>query len=252
MLLEGKIALVTGATQGLGEGIAELFSREGAVVVLCGRNTAQGEKVAAAIAQRNDRPAYFRTLDVRKSAEIKTLVKAIDRDLGRIDILVNCAGVCVPTPLLEMTEEIWDLHHDVNVKGPFFLIQEVCRIMMEKGGCKIVNISSDSAVAAFPNETAYGSSKAALNSLTRVIAKDMGKYGIYCNAICPGAILTPMLRNTFLTTPDKEREYAEATALKRIARPEDIARVALFFASSLSDHITGEHILATAGDIMSQ
>jgi NAD(P)-dependent dehydrogenase (short-subunit alcohol dehydrogenase family) len=123
---------------------------------------------------------------------------------------------------------------------------------MAKGGCKIVNISSDSGVAAFPDETAYGSSKAVLIGLTRVIAKDMGKYGIYCNAICSGAILTPLLRSTFLTTPDKEREYAEATALKRIARPEDIARVALFFASSLSDHVTGEHILATAGDIMSQ
>jgi 3alpha(or 20beta)-hydroxysteroid dehydrogenase len=80
----------------------------------------------------------------------------------------------------------------------------------------------------------------------------MGRHGIYCNAICPGAILTPMLKGTFLTTPEKEKEYAEATALKRIARPEDIARIALFLSCHLSDHITGEHILATAGDIMSQ
>ncbi len=252
MLLENKIALVTGAAQGLGEGIADLFSREGAVVVLCDMKASAGGAAAAAIAQSTGRKTLFRRLDVRNCTEIATLVRSVDAELGRIDILVNCAGVCRPTPLFEMTEEIWDLHHDVNVKGPFFLMQEVCRCMVAKGGCKIVNIASDSGVAAFPDETAYGSSKAALIGLTRVIAKDMGRYGIYCNAICPGAILTPMLKGTFLTTAEKEHEYAEATALKRIAQPEDIARVALFFASHLSDHVTGEHLLATAGDIMTQ
>jgi NAD(P)-dependent dehydrogenase (short-subunit alcohol dehydrogenase family) len=106
-------------------------------------------------------------------------------------------------------------------------------------------------VAPFPNEAAYASSKSALIGLTRVIAKDLGVFGIYCNAICPGAIRTPMLE-PFLTSPEKEKEYIAATALKKIAQPEDIARVALFFASRLSDHVTGEHIMATAGDIMSQ
>jgi 3-oxoacyl-[acyl-carrier protein] reductase len=252
MLVKDKIAIVTGAAQGLGEGIAELFSREGAVVALCDVNEDRGTRTAARIAKETGNTTKFYRLDVTRKEQIAAVVAAVDRDFGRIDVLVNCAGVCKPTPLLEMTEEIWDMHHDVNVKGPFFLCQEVCRIMVRKGGCKIVNIASDSGVAPFPDETAYGSSKAALIGLTRVIAKDMGRHGIYCNAICPGAILTPMLKGTFLTTPEKEKEYAEATALKRIARPEDIARIALFLSCHLSDHITGEHILATAGDIMSQ
>jgi len=143
--------------------------------------------------------------------------------------------------------------------------------MISKGGCKIVNIASDSGVAAFPNETEYGYSKAALIGLTRVIAKEMGRYGVYCNAICPrytrkvcknerrhdnllqptNRRSTPLLKETLLTTRDKEREYAEATALKRIAKLEDIAKVVLFLSCHLSDHVTGEHILDTTGDIMS-
>jgi 3-oxoacyl-[acyl-carrier protein] reductase len=252
MLLEDRIAVVTGAAQGLGYGIADLFSREGAVVVLCDTQEERGVRAAEEIQGRSGRRALFRALDVRNGEDGRRLLRSLDAELGRIDVLVNCAGICKPTDLFQMTEQIWDMHFDVNVKGPFLLIQELCRIMMAKGGCKIVNIASDSGVAAFPNEAAYGASKAALISLTRVVAKDMGRYGIYCNAICPGAILTPLLQETFLTTADKEREYAEATALKRIARPEDIARVALFLACRLSDHVTGEHLLATAGDIMSQ
>jgi NAD(P)-dependent dehydrogenase (short-subunit alcohol dehydrogenase family) len=251
MLLTDKIALVTGSAQGLGEGIADLFSREGATVALCDVKR-EGEKTAADIARRTGRQTRFYRMDVSRREEISAVVRAVDADFGRIDVLVNCAGVCKPTPLLEMTEEIWDAHHNVNVKGPFFLCQEVCRIMMKKGGCKIVNIASDSGVAAFPHETAYSSSKAALIALTRAIARDMGVHGIFCNAVCPGAIMTPLLKETFLTGPEKEKEFASATALNRIARPEDIARVVLFLSCYLSDHVTGERILATAGGVMSQ
>jgi 3-oxoacyl-[acyl-carrier protein] reductase len=251
MLLTDRIALVTGAAQGLGEGIADLFSREGATVALCDVKP-EGERAAALIARKTGRRAKFYRLDVSRREEIAAVVRAVDADFGRIDVLVNCAGVCKPTPLLEMTEQIWDAHHNVNVKGPFFLCQEVCRIMVKKGGCKIVNIASDSGVAAFPDESAYSSSKAGLIALTRVIAKDMGVHGIYCNAVCPGAVMTPLLREVYLTSPEKEKEFAAATALNRIAQPEDIARVVLFLASSLSDHVTGEHIFATAGGVMSQ
>jgi 3-oxoacyl-[acyl-carrier protein] reductase len=243
MLLENKIAIITGAAQGLGEGIARLFASEGAEVALCDLNEKRASQVAVQIAEQMGRKAKAYGLDVSKKAEVTAVVKTIAREFGRIDVLVNAAGVIKPVPFLEEDEANLDWHFNVNFRGPYLMSQAVVRIMYRRGGCKIVNISSDSAVAAFPNEAAYGASKAALVALTRVIAKDLGVYGIYCNAICPGAILTPMLRNNFLTTPDKEREYAEATALKRIAKPEDIARVALFFACHLSDHVTGEHII---------
>jgi NAD(P)-dependent dehydrogenase (short-subunit alcohol dehydrogenase family) len=252
MLLKDKIALVTGAAQGLGEGIADLFSREGATVALCDVKSKEGEKAAADISSKTGRRTRFYHMDVSRREEIAAVVRAVDADFGRIDVLVNCAGVCKPTPLLDMTEAIWDAHHDVNVRGPFFLCQEVCQIMMKKGGCKIVNIASDSGVAAFPDETAYASSKAALIALTRAIARDMGAHGIYCNAVCPGATMTPMLKESFLTGPEKEKEFASATALNRIARPEYIARVVHFLSCYLSDHVTGEHILATAGGVMGQ
>jgi len=130
MLLTDRIALVTGAAQGLGEGIADLFSREGATVALCDLKP-EGERVAALIARKTGRRAKFYRLDVSRREEIAAVVRAVDADFGRIDVLVNCAGVCKPTPLLEMTEQIWDAHHNVNVKGPFFLCQEVCRIMVK-------------------------------------------------------------------------------------------------------------------------
>jgi len=124
--------------------------------------------------------------------------------------------------------------------------------MHGKGGCKIVNIPSDSVKAPFPNEAAYASSKAALLALARAVAHDLGIYGIYCNAVCPGAVVTPMLRCTYLDSDDTLQEFIDSTALKKIVLPEAVARVALFLASHLSDHITGEHIMTNAGDIMSQ
>jgi NAD(P)-dependent dehydrogenase (short-subunit alcohol dehydrogenase family) len=251
MLIEDKIALITGAAQGLGRGIAGLFASEGAHVVLCDINEEGVRRAAREIALQTGGRAKAFKMDVSKKQEVQAVVEAVDREFGRIDILVNAAGVIKPVPFLELDEENWDWHYNVNVKGPFLLSQAVVRIMHKKGGCKIVNISSDSGVAPFPNEAAYASSKSALIGLTRVIAKDLGVFGVYCNAICPGAIRTPMLE-PFLTSPEKEKEYIAATALKKIAQPEDIARVALFFASRLSDHVTGEHIMATAGDIMSQ
>jgi len=252
MLIEDKIALITGAAQGLGRGIAGVFASEGAHVVLCDINEEGVRTAAREIALKTGRKAKAFRMDVSKKQEVQAVVEAVDREFGRIDILVNAAGVIKPVPFLELEEENWDWHFNVNVKGPFLLSQAVVRIMHKKGGCKIVNISSDSGVAPFPNEAAYASSKSALIGLTRIIAKDLGVFGVYCNAICPGAIRTPMLMTNFLTSPEKEKEYIAATALKKIAQPEDIARVALFFASHLSDHVTGEHILATAGDIMSQ
>jgi NAD(P)-dependent dehydrogenase (short-subunit alcohol dehydrogenase family) len=251
MLIKDKIALITGAAQGLGRGIAGVFASEGAYVVLCDINEKGAGEAAREIALKTGRKTKAFKMDVSKKREIQAVVEAVEREFGRIDILINAAGVIKPVPFLELEEENWDWHFNVNVKGPFLLSQAVARIMYKKGGCKIVNISSDSGVAPFPNEAAYASSKSALIGLTRVIAKDLGVFGIYCNAICPGAINTPMLK-PFLTTPEKEKEYIAATALKKIAQPEDIARVALFFASHLSDHVTGEHIMATAGDIMSQ
>jgi NAD(P)-dependent dehydrogenase (short-subunit alcohol dehydrogenase family) len=128
----------------------------------------------------------------------------------------------------------------------------VCRLMLGRGVCKIVNVASDSALAPFPNEAAYAASKAGLLALTRSIARDLGSHGIYCNAVCPGAVRTPMLRPLLAADPDLEGTIGAAAALGRIGEPVDVARVVLFLASSLSDHVTGEHIVVNGGHTMSQ
>ncbi len=256
MLLEKKIAMVTGAAQGIGKGIAAALAAEGAAVVMLDIQEKKVAEAAVEIGKKTGGTTTSRRLDVADGNEVRSVVATIERELGRIDILVNNAGVQEWKPFLETDEEMWDRHQAVNVRGTFLLAQAVARIMVRQGGGKIINIASDSGVAPTPEGgAAYCTSKSAVIGLTRIIAKELGPYRVYCNAICPGTINTPMLERFLKTTPQKDNgvdAWAEQAALKRIGQPEDIGRVALFLASHLSDFITGEHILVTGGDIMSQ
>jgi 3-oxoacyl-[acyl-carrier protein] reductase len=256
MLLKDKVAFITGAAQGIGQAIAAEFSKEGALVVL---TDIQGKKLAGAarvIRKSTGRPAAWHTLDVGNGKNIRVVVAKVKKDYGRIDILVNNAGIQEWVPFLKTTEKLWDRHFAVNVKGPFILSQAVAPIMIKQGCGKIINMSSDSGVAPVPEgAAAYCSSKSAVIGLTRSLARELGRYGVYCNAICPGAVSTPMTDRLLAGRGAKKnslKQLAEMTALKKIAEPADIARVAVFLASRLSDHITGERILVTGGDIMTQ
>jgi NAD(P)-dependent dehydrogenase (short-subunit alcohol dehydrogenase family) len=256
LLLEGKVALVTGAAQGIGKGIATTLAAEGAVVVLTDIQERKVGETAAEIHQKTGGTTRSYRLDVADGAEVQAVVAVIEKEFGRIDVLVNNAGVQEWVPFLEMSEEMWDRHQAVNVKGTFLLSQAVARIMVRQGSGKIINIASDSGVAPTPEgAAAYCASKSAIIGLTRVIAKELGRHGVYCNAICPGAINTPMTERFLTATRQKENSleaWAEMAALKRVGEPEDVARVALFLACHLSDFVTGEHLLVTGGDIMSQ
>ncbi|MBN1837865.1 MAG: SDR family oxidoreductase [Spirochaetales bacterium] len=252
MLLAERTALVTGGAGGIGRAIGLLFAQEGAEVALCDLNGERARAAAAEIEAGTGQRTLARAVDVRDARTVDDGVDELGRELGRIDILVNAAGVLQPSPLVEMTEELWDLHLDVNLKGAFLMCRAVCRFMLDKGGCKIVNVASDSALAAFPHEAAYAASKAGLLALTRSIALDLGPRGVYCNAVCPGATRTPMLQALFDRNPDLEGATVAGTSLGRIAEPLDVARAALFLASGLSDHITGERIVVTGGSTMSQ
>ena len=251
-LLTDRIALITGAAGGIGRSIAALFANEGAEVALCDLDGGAVAAAAAEIGASSGRRTLARRLDVRDARAVAKTVRDLMAELGRIDILVNSAGVLRPAPLVDLTEEMWDLHLQVNLKGTFLTCQAVCRHMLDRGGCKIVNLSSDSALTAFPGEAAYAASKAGLLALTRSVARELGPHGIYCNAICPGAVRTPMFQALLDRDPDLEKQTASTAALRRIAEPDDVARVALFLASSLSDHITGEHLVVNGGDAMSQ
>ena len=256
MLLEGKVAFITGAAQGIGKGIATNLGAAGAVVVLTDIQEQKVALAAAEIREKTGATTMSRRLDVTDGNGIRATVSAVEEEFGRIDILVNNAGVQEWVPFLDTTEEMWDRHQAVNVKSTFLLSQAIARIMVRQGGGKIINIASDSGVAPTPEgAAAYCASKSAIIGLTRVIAKELGPHRVYCNAICPGAINTAMTARFLEKTGQKENSleaWAQMAALKRVGEPEDVGRVALFLASHLSDFMTGEHLLVTGGDIMSQ
>ncbi len=256
MLLEGKVALITGAAQGIGKGIATSLAAEGAVVYLTDIQEQKVAEAAAEIHAQTGATTRSCRLDVTDGAGMSAVVEVVASEFGRIDILVNNAGIQEWGPFLETSEEMWDRHQAVNAKATFLISQAVARIMVRQGDGKIINIASDSGVAPTPEgASAYCASKSAIIGLTRVIAKELGPHRVYCNAICPGAINTPMTERFLKTTGQKENsleDWARMTALKRIGEPEDIGRVALFLASHLSDFMTGERLLVTGGDIMSQ
>lgn len=252
MLLKNKIAIVTGAAQGIGKAVARLYSEHGATVVLCDMQEEEVKTAAKEIEQSTGNKAVGMAVDITQKTQIESVVEKTLGLFGRIDILVNNAGILKHVLIVDMDEKDWDKIFEVNVKGTFLFTQAVGKVMIRQNGGKIVNVSSCSGKKPTMKEGAYCSTKSAIIGFTRVAALEFGKYGINCNAICPGATDTDMVRKTFLTSPEIEIEWIEKTALKRLGTPEDQARVALFLASELSDHITGEAIIVSAGEIMGQ
>lgn len=248
MLLKDKVALITGSASGIGKGIAELFSEEGAKIAICDVNGDGAKAAALEIKQKTGGLIFPISVDITKKSEVESTVEKVVKEFGTIDILVNAAGIVRLSHAVDISEKDWDDTFAVNVKGALFFSQAVGKVMIANKSGKIVNIASDSGKRPFPDEVAYCSSKSALIGLTRVFALELGPFNINSNAIAPGATDTPMLRKFYMKSEEDRKNYIAATALKRIAEPRDIAKVALFLASTLSDHVTGEIILTSAGD----
>jgi len=251
-LLKGKKAVVTGAAQGIGRAVAEIYAENGADVALCDLNEALLKEVAGEIAKATGRVCLPVVMNVADRLSVDSAVTAIQKEFGRIDVLCHSAGILVHSLMLDMQEEQWDRIFDINVKGTFLVNQAVGRVMKAQGGGKIVDISSCSGKKPTWEEAAYCSTKSAVNGFIKVAALELGKYGINVNAVCPGATDTEMVRKTFITSPEIEREWIEKTALKRLGQPKDQARAVLFLSSELADHITGETLIVSAGEMMTQ
>jgi NAD(P)-dependent dehydrogenase (short-subunit alcohol dehydrogenase family) len=252
MLLQNKVAIVTGAAQGIGKAIAKVYSTEGAQVVLCDMQEDKIKTAAAEIEKATGNKAIGMALDVTKKSEIESVVNRVQSLFGKIDILVNNAGILKHALIVDMSEKDFDKVFEVNVKGVFLFTQAVAKSMIKAKSGKIINLASRSGKKPTREEGAYCASKSAVIGFTRVTALELGPYGICCNNICPGATDTEMVRTTFMTSPEVEKEWIEKTAIKRLGKPEDIANAALFLASHLSNHITGESIVVSGGEMMTQ
>lgn len=252
MLLEGKKAIITGGAQGIGKEICDIFCQEGADIILADVNIEKAKQAAKIISEKTKRKCVPFKVDISKREDIEKMVNMAISEFGKIDILVNNAGVHLSRLIVDMSEEDWDRIMNINLKGTFLCSQIAGREMIKQKSGKIVQISTCSAKKPTILEGAYSASKAGILGFNRVLAAELGPYGINCNCVLPGATDTEMIRNSFLTSPEVEQEWIEKTALKRLGRPVDQARVVLFLASYLSDHITGESIVVSAGEMMSQ
>ena len=252
MLLIDKVSIITGAAQGIGYAIAKMYAENGAVVVLADIQGEAVKRAAANIAFDTGAQTASYTLDICDKTQINNVVADIVKRFKRVDILVNNAGICPHSDILDMEESLWDKVFAVNVKGAFLMTQAAGKFMVLQKSGKIINISSCSGKKPSLGEGAYCSSKSAVIGLTRVTALELGVHGITCNAICPGATDGLMLRTNIITDPETEKEWINKTALKKLGQPEDQAKVAVFLGSSLSDFITGESLIVSAGEIMTQ
>jgi 3-oxoacyl-[acyl-carrier protein] reductase len=243
--LDGKVAIVTGASRGIGRAIAERFAAEGASVVV---NYVAGSKSAEAVVAAITAVGGVATMtqaDVSKIAEVRDLVAATVDRYGRIDILVNNAGVMITKGVLETSEDDWDLTIDVNLKGAYLCSKAVAPVMIEQGAGTIINMSSNSGLyhPSAMKFTEYVVSKAGLNGLTKAMALALGPQ-IRINAICPGWIRTDMVE---AIDPEVQQRILDETALNRWGTPGDIAASAVFLASDEASFITGELLIVAGG-----
>ena len=245
-----KVAVVTGSSRSIGRGIALAFARGGCSVgVNYSKSREEADRVVDTIKEMGGK-AIAVQCDVSKRDEVEAMFSTIIKEFGKVDILVNNAGIAARGSILDTTDQVWDRHMDINLKGVFLCTQVAARHMVERRYGKIVNISSNSGFGVAMNgETSYGVSKAGVIQLTKSSAYELGSYGINVNCVAPGAIDTVMLKGG---RSDEEYEKVlqgrrDSSSLGITGTPEDIANAVMFFASDESRYITGKTLLVDGG-----
>ena len=246
--VEGKVALITGGASGIGFATANLLLGEGAKVVLTDREQALSAPELAPLRQR----ASIRSLDVRREAEWIAVTDAIAAEFGRIDIVVNCAGVVLLKDVEATTLEEWQSLMAVNLDGTFLGCKHAVRVMKDRGGGSIVNLSSVAGIIGSGNLAAYSASKGGVRLLTKSVALHCARrsYNIRCNSVHPSFVETPMLRSMIASARDPkklENSFAQAAPLGRLAQPDEIARTILFLASDEAAFTTGAEFVIDGG-----
>ena len=250
-----KVVLITGSGTGIGRAITLAFATAGATVVPTDLNPDAVQKIGREVAAlTGSEPASY-VLDVTKADQIAETVDTIIQRYGRIDVLINNAGVSSMVKVVEMTEKDWDFNMDVNAKGPFLVSRAVLPYMIAARQGKIVNTASMASKIGAPLLAHYSASKFAVLGFTQALGKEVAEYGINVNAVCPGFVATSMQDREVVweaqlrgMTPEEVREeYIAQTPLGRLCQPEDVAKVVLFLASPAADFMTGQALNVTGG-----
>lgn len=239
--LQDRVALITGAAQGIGAACARRFAREGAKVVIADVSDAPGNALAAEL------DAMYVSCDVGDKPQVDALVRSVMLAHGRIDALVNNAGIFRAADFLDVTEEDFDAVLRVNLKGAFLVGQAVARAMAKAGRGAIVNMSSVNSVLAIPTIASYNVSKGGINQLTRAMALALADKGIRVNAVGPGTIATELAAKSVLTSPEAKARIMSRTPMQRLGDPGEIANVVAFLASDAASYITGEIVMVDGG-----
>ena len=239
--LANRVCIVTGGAQGIGEACIRRFAREGAQVVIADIDDARGAALAGELG------GLYVHCDVGDKAQVDALVAQTMAAHGRIDVLVNNAGIFKAADFLEVTEADFDAVLRINLKGAFLVGQAVAREMAKVGQGSIVNMSSVNAVLAIPTIASYNVSKGGINQLTRVMALALADKGIRVNAVAPGTIATELAAKAVLTSEDAKARIMSRTPMKRLGEPSEIADTVAYLASDAASYITGEIVVADGG-----
>ena len=242
--LSGKVALVTGASKGVGRGIALALARHGATVVVNYNSDQAGARQTLATIEAAAGRGLIAQASVASAPQIDRMFDQITETYGRLDILVNNAGVQTWKALLDLTESDWDHVLDTNLKGTFLCTQRAAALMKAQGSGRILHIGSGCNKVAFPHLVNYTASKGGIEQFTKVAAVELGKFGITVNCVAPGAI---EVERTKEEAGDYAGTWSAVTPLGRVGTPEDVARAVLFFTSDLADFVTGQTLYVDGG-----
>ncbi|MFN3376593.1 MAG: SDR family NAD(P)-dependent oxidoreductase [Burkholderiaceae bacterium] len=237
----GRVVVVTGGAQGIGEACVRRFAAEGALAVVVDLDDARGQALAQSV------QGMYVHCDVGSKADVDAMVAAVIKAHGRMDVLVNNAGIFRTADFLDVTEADFDAVIRVNLKGAFLVGQAAARVMVAQGGGSIVNMSSVNGTLAIPNISSYNVSKGGINQLTRVMALALADRGVRVNAVAPGTIATELAAKAVLTSDEARHKILSRTPMKRLGEPWEVADVVAWLASDAASYVTGEIVTVDGG-----